>query len=477
MYRLPGFHDSHLHLIGIGYVASMIDLSTYDSIEALRTIRSDKPLIRGRGWHQNQFVEQRFPNKDDLNAISTEVPVVFIRVCGHVLVCNDKAMELAGVDASTPPVEGGTFSFATGVFTENALGMIYDVLPKPTKEDIREYLITGNDHLLSLGITSVASDDFSILPVPYELVLKTIIELYEEGRMQIRLYEQVNLPKMEWLQDFLDKGYHHMKSGKLRMGPLKLLADGSLGGRTAYMRDDYADEPGNRGVRNFDQDTLDALVHLADSHGMDVAIHAIGDGIVDAILDSIERSMASTGRTDHRHALIHAQLTNREQIERMKQLGVGAIVQPIFLNSDIPIIRERLGDARAEESYLFYSMHRAGLPVGLSTDAPVEGANPFYNLYVATTRRSIRYPNLDAFLPDEAFPLEEALRCYTEVNDWFSYEEDAIKNDWIIVDRDIRTTPVEEWKDTRVLATHIDGELVYQLNDDSMRESKKGPNQ
>ncbi len=464
MYKMNAFHDSHLHMLGIGYVESMLDLSTYDSIEELRRIRSERSIILGRGWHQNQFVEQRVPTKDDLNRISTTAPVVFIRVCGHVLVVNDKAMELAGIDEQTPQQDGGRFDVTTGLFTEGAMQRIYDVLPKPTKDDIKRYLITGNDRLIEMGITSCASDDFSTLPVPYELIIECMTELYDEGLLQVRLYEQVNLPSKDLLQDFLNKGYHKRTFNGFTMGPLKLLADGSLGGRTAYMREPYADDPTTRGERNFTQETLDELIHMADSHGMDVAVHAIGDGIVDAILDSIERSMARTGRINHRHALIHAQLTNREQIQRMKQLGVGAIVQPIFLNSDIPIITERLGSRRANESYLFRSMHEAGLQVGFSTDAPVEGVNPFHNLYTAMTRRSIRYPDASPFLLEEAFDLETALHCYTTVNRWFEYNEHNDVNDWIIVDRDITSATPSQLRDTIVLETWKDGTCIYRRN-------------
>jgi predicted amidohydrolase YtcJ len=250
------------------------------------------------------------------------------------------------------------------------------------------------------------------------------------------------------------------------MGPLKLLADGSLGGRTAYLNEDYTDDPGNRGIRVFNKETLFQLVHLADSNGMDVAIHGIGDGIIDDILYSIEKSLSITKRVNHRHSIIHAQLATHSQINRMKELGVSAIVQPIFLNSDIPIIEERLGSSRSKESYLFKSMYDSGINVGFSTDAPVEPVNPFYNIYTAMTRKSIKYPHLDAFLEEEAFSLEKALKCYRESNYWLSYEEGKNYNDYIVVDKDPTTCTVEELKDIQVLETYIDGKLVYKKSND-----------
>lgn len=461
MYKMKSFYDSHLHLLGLGYIQSLIDLTVFTSIDELKTINSDKQLILGRGWHQNQFREQRFPTKQDLDEISTKVPIIFTRVCGHVLVCNSRAMELAGIDIHTPQIEGGSFDIETGVFSEDALSLIYRIIPIPTKEDIKEYFIKGNNLLLQNGITACASDDFSTLNVPYELVIECLEELYQEGLMQVRLYEQVNLPSIELLLDFIQKGYHKKQFTGFKMGPLKLLADGSLGGRTAYLNEDYTDEPGNQGINVFTNQELEELIYIADSNGMDVAIHAIGDGIMDIVLDSIEKSLQKTKRSDHRHSIIHAQLTNHRQIKRMKQLGVSAIVQPIFLNSDIPIIEERIGTNRAKESYLFKTMYQSGIVTGFSTDSPVEHVNPFQNIYTAMTRTSLKYPHLKPFIKEESFSLLECLDCYTTSNYWLSYEEDNQYNDFIIVDRDIMKVDPIDIPNINVLETYVDNKLVY----------------
>lgn len=457
------FYDSHLHLLGLGYNEDLIDLTKFISILDLYNIRSTKNLILGRGWNQSIFIEKRYPNKEDLNKISITKPIIFIRVCGHVLVCNDKAMELANIDNSSSQIEGGTFNFNTGVFTEDALGIIYGIIPKPTKEDIKEMFIKGNDILIANGITSCASDDFSTLPVPYELIIECLEELYNDNLMQVNLYEQVNLPTKELLLDYINKRYHKKKFNGFRMGPLKLLADGSLGGRTAYLNEDYCDDLGNRGIKVFKDSELEELIYIADSNNIDVAIHAIGDGMIDIVIDAIYKSMARTNRTNHRHSIIHAQLANKRQIKRMKGLGISVIVQPIFLNSDIAIIEDRIGKERAKESYLFKTMYDDGILVGFSTDAPVETVNPFHNLYSAITRTSIKNPELGVFLENEKFTLNDALKCYTENPYYLSYDEYNYKdfNDYIIVDRDIHNCTIDELKDTIVLETYINGKLVY----------------
>jgi predicted amidohydrolase YtcJ len=417
------FYDSHLHLLGIGYNESLIDLNPYKSIESLITIKSDKALILGRGWHQFNFKENRYPTKHDLNKISSKKPIIFLRVCGHVLVCNDKAMELAKIDESSLQIDGGSFDFNTGIFTEDALGIIYSLIPAPTKEAIKDMFIKGNDILLKNNITHCASDDFSTLQVPYELIIECLEELYNEGLMKVVLYEQVNLPSKELLLDYINKGYHKKLFNGFRMGPLKLLADGSLGGRTAYLNEPYEDDKSTRGIKVFKDSELEELIYIADSNGMDVAIHAIGDGMIDIVLNGIEKSIKKTNRINHRHSIIHAQLANRKQIKRMKELGVSVIVQPVFLNSDIPIIVKRIGKKRADESYLFKTMYKEGIKVGFSTDSPVEGVNPFDNIKIAMTRKSIKFPEHGEFLPDEKFTYEESIECYTINNFWLSYEE------------------------------------------------------
>jgi predicted amidohydrolase YtcJ len=401
----------------------MLDLSEFESIEDIVGIRTDKAIILGRGWHQSNFKEKRYINKKDLNRITTVKPVIFTRVCGHVLVCNDKALEIAGINESTPQIEGGTFDYKTGIFTEDTLILINKIVPKPSKEDIKEYFVKGNNLLLNHNVTKCASDDFSTLNVSYELIIECLEELYSEGRMKVNLYEQVNLPSKELLLDYISKGYHIKKFNGFRMGPLKLLADGSLGGRTAYLREDYADDPGNRGIKVFKDEELEKLIYIADSNNIDVAIHAIGDGMIDIVIDSIEKSINKTKRFDHRHSIIHAQLADRLQIKRMKKLGINVIVQPIFLNSDIAIIKERLGEERAKETYLFKTMYNEGIKVGFSTDAPVEGVSPEENIYCAMNRRSIKNPELGEFLPEEKFTYEEAIECYTTSNLWLSYDE------------------------------------------------------
>lgn len=459
MYKMKSFNDSHLHFLGIGLnLLEYVDLSNAKSHREIKDILSKethRKMIIARGWHENNFSDATPFTKEVLDTVSYRIPIIAIRTCGHVLISNSRMIDLAKENLDHQ-VDGGTFDLNTGVFTENALELIYRHMELPSKERIKEYLIAANTYFLSHGVTSCGSDDFSTLPVPYERIIEAYKECYEEGLIQVKIHQQVNLPKKELLMDFIQKGYVGKKIGQMTFGPLKLLADGSLGGRTAYMREPYSDELSNKGIQVFSDSELFDLIYLSDSHQMDVAIHGIGDACIDQILDAIEKSISITKR-NHKHSIIHAQLANKHQIKRMKELGVSAQVQPIFLNSDIPIIKQRLGQ-RYLETYLFKTMMKEGILVTLSTDSPVEPLNPFLNLYCAITRKSIKH-DTEIFLENEKFTIEEALQLYTETP--YILTNQPQPNDYIITNKDIFDVEDHELLDMIVLETYIDNKLVY----------------
>jgi hypothetical protein len=459
--RLPGFIDAHLHVLGLGYVQSLVDLSDAKSIvEVVNNLKENthKKVIIGRGWNQDQFIEKRMLNKNDLKAVSDDIPMVLIRTCGHVMVVNDAMLQMAGITSKSPQIEGGSFSYDTGVFSEKALNLIYDKIPKPTKEDLKNYFLTADKILISQGITSVASDDFSIFQINYEMVIEVLKELYDQGLMKVRLTEQVNLP-LEKLKDFIQKGYVNKKiHPKFKMGPLKILADGSLGGRTAAMIDPYSDAPDTYGIKTYSDQALYEMVNLANQEGMDSVIHAIGDATSLQVIQTLNKSIENTKRFKHAHAIIHAQLTPRYQIEMMEKYQIGAIVQPIFINTDIKIVEERIGP-RLTDSYLFHTMYEK-IPLGFSTDAPIEPVNPFKNIYTALTYKSIKYPNEKPLNVQEIFTLDEALKAYYDNNLPYVYEKD-LSSDYIEIEEDLSSLEVEAIKNVKILKTVIDNEVVF----------------
>ncbi len=459
-FSYPAFIDSHLHFLGLGQAAFTLDLKAVSSLAdltALLTARRTDEMIIGRGWNQENFRDGVMPTKSDLNKVSTQVPIILYRICGHVAVVNDKALSMLRTDR---PVEGGTIDDQTGILTENALGRLREISRVPSREEIIRYLLKADEILLSQGITKVLSDDFAVFPVDYRTIIDIFNELYDAGRLHVKIIEQVQIPDPGQLRTFIARGLVNRDYGKWRLGPLKLLADGSLGARTAALRLPYHDDSGNRGILTFSDAVMSDLFDLANENGMDCHVHAIGDAAIDQVLDQMEASLTRTGRHVHRHAIIHAQTADRLQIERMARLQISAIVQPIFLESDIAIVKSRLGDRR-NEAYLFRTMMQRQVNVGFSTDSPVESSSPFSNIFAAMTRSSVRHSGMGVHLPAEAFTFEECRRCYLENNRFLAYAEGAVEGDEIVLDQDIRHASPDEILKTKVLKTLIGGQVVF----------------
>ena len=293
-----GFNDSHMHLLNYGNALRMADLSAHTtSMGGMKEYMKDFILehnirpgtwVKGRGWNHDYFEDgRRFPDRHDLDGISMEHPICLIRTCGHACVVNTKALELTGITKDTPQVEGGRFEVEAdgrpnGIFRENAMDLIYGRLPEPTKEDIKEMILAASHALNRCGVTSSQTDDLlAFNNVPYERVLEAYRELEAEGRMTVRVYEQSQFTTLKDLKGFLEKGYHTgWGTPWFKIGPVKMLGDGSLGARRAYLSRPYADDPSTCGIPIFTREQFEEMVGYANSHGMQVAIHAIGDGIL-----------------------------------------------------------------------------------------------------------------------------------------------------------------------------------------------------
>ncbi|MFW5841683.1 MAG: amidohydrolase [Bacillota bacterium] len=462
---LPGFHDSHMHMLGLGKIMSWMDLSQYTTINALINDAKSHPqtIILGRGFHESQFQTNESLTKTALNEISHDKPIIFYRVCGHMIVVNDVAIHQAKANGPLPS-DPNSYDLDTGIFKEDAIHFITNILPKPSKNQLKSEILNAQDYLLSQGITSIGSDDFSMYDVEFEHILTAFKELDDAGDLKINVLEQANIPNLDNFQRFIDKGYVKKTYNRYTLGPLKLLADGSLGARSAYMSTPYNDS-NQTGIKVFSDDTLTAFINKANDHGMDVAIHAIGDQMIEDIINTIE-AIPEEKRKNRRHSIIHAQLARRDQIDRMAALNIGAQTQPIFINSDIVILDDALGE-RKNDAYLFKTMADQGVVTTISTDAPVEPVNPFLNLYCAITRQSIKHPDVEPHLIEEAFTLQNAIAAYTTVPAYFAYKENTVgaikkghKADFIIISGIDYTNP-KSLLTTSVLETYIHGESVY----------------
>ena len=371
--ELPPLWDTHMHLLNYANVKNMVSLhqakSVEDCIEAgkerLKTFQGD--ILLGRGWNQNEFTDQRFPTKADLDQISKEIPIIFTRTCGHVAIANDATMKL--LEGNTHP----DIDWETGTIIEAGLNELYALIPSPSVASIKEMLTGAIEDLRYHGISEVHTDDFTALSDRnYEKVIQAYTELDNEGKLKAKVVQQCLLQSKEELEGFLEKG-HRMGQGteNFKIGPLKLLLDGSLGARTAYMREDYHDDPGNRGIRIYSDLDLQELVDMANGEGMDVIMHAIGDAAVDQAMDAIDLTRKKYPRANARHGIVHCQITSPDQLDRMARLNIVVYAQPIFWRDDSKILESRVGKEKASTSYNWKGMQDRGIEVLAGSDAPV----------------------------------------------------------------------------------------------------------
>lgn len=481
---LPGFNDSHIHLLNYAYSLTKLDCSSLDSIDKIIDVGKDfieeKHLKEGdwllaRGWNQILFKEQQEPTRYDLDKISTSYPMSFTRICEHITVANSRAIELAGITKDTPQPDGGHFDIdengePTGIFREAARYMIYENIPDIKKEDIKEMILNVSKIASSYGLTSVQTDDFeTFADKDYQKIIDAYQELAEEKLLPIRIYEQCLFPEIERLKAFISKGY---KTGKgddfFKIGPLKLLTDGSLGGRTAYLLQAYSDDPSSRGISTFTQEELDNLILTAHKSNMQVLTHAIGDGAMYMCFESFEKTQREFYRQDPRFGIVHLQITDRELLNKFKELDVIAYAEPICVNNDLHMAEERVGVHRIKTSYNYKTLVDKGVHLTISSDCPVDTLNPMYSIYTAVTRKDYSgYPEA-GWYPDQCLSLDEALYAYTMESAYASFEEDikgSIEEgklaDMVVISDNIYEIPADNIKDIKVDMTIMDGKIVY----------------
>lgn len=478
---IPGLNDSHLHITMIGEAMNTCNLIHAKSIEDViikgkEFIRDhpDTKVLVGRGWNQDYFTtgEKRLLTRYDLDKISTEIPIVFDRVCIHASSGNSKAIELLHVD-NTTQIDGGEIELSSdgspnGVFKENAVRLIQSIIPKKTKLDIQENFLKGMEYAISVGLTSVQSCD--ILDKNYKTVFESIQELADEKKLKFRYRNQFNFQDIEDFRIYLQtenlKGRYDEKF--YSKGCLKLFKDGSLGAKTALLKEEYNDDKGNFGVEALSDEKLQALCDLAVENNIQLITHAIGDRAIESVIKAYEKGMKN-GKNPLRHGIVHNQITTIDQLEKIAKLQIPVMYQPIFLNYDHNIIINRIGEERAKTCYAFNTLYKLGALISLSTDAPIEDCNPFKNIYCAVNRKDFAGNPPNSYQSDECMSVEDAIDAYTRLSAYNEFKEDikgklqpGFLADLLILDRDIFTIPTMDIKNVQVETTMVDGNIVYQ---------------
>lgn len=474
-YVLPGFNDSHMHLVGYGQSLKNLSLVSYsDSLHnVLQYVASNLPSdgwLVGRGWNQDYFQdEKRYITRNDLDSISKSIPICLTRACGHILVANSKAISLACIPES---LEGGSIDLEKGIFKENALACIYEVIETTNIEQIKEYIVLAQKQLHRYGITSVQSDDLVSVTNRYQDVIDAYQQLERENRLTVRVYQQSQLLNENLLEEFIDKGYRTgVGTEYFKIGPLKMLGDGSLGARTAFLSQPYYDLPSTTGIPVYSKEQLYRMFLLAHTNQLQIAVHAIGDGILDWILDAYQQILNEHPKDDHRHGIVHCQIMRKDQIEKICKLKLHGYFQSVFLDYDNHIIEQRVRPDIANTSYNYKTLLE-NTTVSNGSDCPVELPDVLKGIQLAVTRTSI--DGTGPFLMEQSLTVQEAIDSFTKFGAYASFEEHikgsiqvGMLADFVVLDKDILKEEVQKIKDIQVLQTYVGGRLVYERGNEN----------
>ena len=477
-----GFNDSHMHLLNYG--ASLLSMKLADhttSLEELIKYMSDFVLehpikegswLVGRGWNQDYFVDiSRMPNRYDLDKVSTTYPIVITRACGHCLVTNSKVLELLNISADMSCL-GGEIGVQNGEldgrFFDNAMDIVYKAIPLPSKNEIRDMIYIACKELNKYGITSCQSDDYCVYhDIPFEIINEVYRELEENGELTVRVYEQSNFADLASLKEFVEKGnVTGVGTNLFKIGPLKMLGDGALGSYTAYLSRPYKDNPSTNGLLVFSKETMDEMISYANRNNMQVAVHAIGDACLDMVLSSIEKALKEYPRKDHRHGIVHCQITRPDQLKKIKDLNLHVYAQSIFLDYDNQIVEKRVGKDLASTSYSWKTLMKDGVSLSNGSDCPVELPDVLKGMQCGITRTSLHGGS--PYLLSEAFTVKEALDSYTIKGAEASFEEnikgkicEGMLADFVILGQNLFEVDPFKIKDIPVLETYLTGKKVY----------------
>ncbi|MBR6090110.1 MAG: amidohydrolase [Anaerolineaceae bacterium] len=478
-----GFNDSHMHLLNFGqtlhgaklaeHTGSMTELISYLKSYLTENRIHSGQWLKGRGWNQDYFSdEKRMPDRYDLDKVSADIPIMITRACGHSCIVNSAVLEMAGIERNTKDPDGGTIGRGEngepdGRLYENAIDLINSAKPQPGKEEIKDMLRLAMKEVNRYGITSVQTDDYSTFrSVPWQTINDAYRELEESGVMTVRVTEQCNFSEYRDLCEFIEAGNVTGKgSGSFRIGPLKLLGDGSLGSRTAHLSLPYLEGDGGCGFSLFDPEYLNKMISYAHRHGMQTAVHAIGDACLDEVLNAYESALNADPRQDHRHGIVHCQISRKDQLERIARLGLHVYAQSIFLDYDNHIVEKLVPPELAEYSYNWKTLLDMDVCVSNGSDCPVELPNVMAGIQCAVTRCSL--DGFGPFLPQQAFSVQDALDSFTSAGAKASFEEnikgqirEGMLADFVILSDDPFQASPAQLHDISVLEVYLQGNKI-----------------
>ena len=461
---IPGFNDSHIHVLGLGKTLENLNLVGCSKQEFLNRIKEkilSKPAdewILGRGWDQEDFEQASYPSRLDLDGFSSTNPILLHRICGHVCVVNSKALEIAHVTADTPDPEGGKIDRdpitgePTGILRESAIDLVSECIPSANANQKLNWLRNAIQLLVSRGITSVQSND--------EDAYSLYNDLKESNELHVRVYETPMIEELPMLIKIGAKS--NLGDDHLRWGRIKIFADGSLGAETAALLENY-ENSSNNGIM-ISEDKIFNQITQAHNNDWQLEVHAIGDRSAQLVVDQFEK----TGSYVNRSVLTHCQILNKSIISKMSHLGVIANIQPVFLNTDLHWAEKKIGKDRMKYSYAWNTLLSSGIHCAGGSDSPVEKPDPLLGIHAAVNRQDNEGNPSQGWYTNESLSVWDAVRLFTTDSAFAEYQEHQkgklLANylaDFIVLDKDIFLIPKNELRTIQVISTFMNGNQTF----------------
>jgi predicted amidohydrolase YtcJ len=463
----PGFIDAHAHFVGYG--RSLFEVNLYgcrnwaEVIQRVQDFAKDHPgiaWIRGRGWDQNAWPGQAFPDNAALNTLFPNTPVLLQRVDGHAAIANEKALALAGIKSGQTLAGGSIESKGgrlTGLLIDNAVDLVTRVIPKPAYSDYEQWLTKAQQNCFAQGLTTITDCGLMYQEVD---AIKT---LQEQGKLLMRLYVMLSDDTANYRR-YLSKGPY--KTDRLFVKGIKVYADGALGSRGACLLAPYSDKPAWHGFLLSPESHFDSIARMLINTEFQMCTHAIGDSGNRVVLQIYNRYLK--GKNDKRWRIEHAQVVAPEDFKLFGQSSVVPSVQPTHATSDMYWAGDRLGAQRMGGAYAYRQLLQQNGWLPLGTDFPVEDISPFKTFYAAVVRKDAKGYPPQAFQKEAALSREQTLRGMTIWAAKAGFMETEVgslekgkKADFIILSQDLMELPDTALLSARVSRTYIGGKRVY----------------
>ena len=482
----PGLVDAHVHFQWYSLSLRHIDLFEVPTLaEAVQRVAAGAERaqagdwLRGRGWTQELWADRRFPTAADLDAVTGDRPAIFNHKSGHAAWVNSRALQIAGITAHTPDPPGGHIQRdeagrPTGILFEEAMELAARCVPPPTAVEVADAMRQAQANCWRAGLVGLHDFDGSTC-------FQALQMLRQNGELGLRIVK--NIPA-RYVEQATAVG---LRSGFgddwLRVGGVKIFADGALGPRTALMVDPYVGEPGNRGIAVTDKEEMLQIASQASASGLSVTVHAIGDKANHDVLDVYEAvrrdEAAQLGMANAagaralslpplRHRIEHVQILHPADKERLAQLGVIASMQPTHATSDMEMADRYWGE-RAQYSYAWRTVLNTGATLVFGSDCPIEPIEPLLGIYAAVTRRRPDGSHApDGWFTAQKLTMAETIHAFTWAAAYTSGQEGKTGSiapgklaDLTIYDKDLFAVPDEELLDVKIAGTLVAGNFKH----------------